>query len=678
MNAPARAPRGQIRILPWVYLGILAWAGIYICREAFLTESTGHFNSMHGEWMALARLGGFHFWSPSWWRWWGNGVPLEYTYAPLTPVLTAAIAHLTHSSYALAFNQLTGLVYCLTPLFLYLAAWKLSGSAGYSFAAALACSLLSPITLLAPDTTFRAASVLDPRRLFLMFEWDDLPHVMAITLLPVAVWFLYRALTRAAWFDAVAAGLALAGMMLANMFGLVLAGLVALTVPLTIERRPRLAHFTRSAVIGVGAWIAVCAWLPPSLLLTIHSNSILSNEASRTGPALAAFAVALLVCVIMWAVGRRFAGSWAFRWLLLFGCLMVLIPLLDRYAGLHFVPQPVRYKIEADLAIVWIVVFLLRLLIGRIPASGRALLVFVLLVLAARQVIHCRRYAKPLLRPVDTAQSIEYRASAWIAKNLPGRRVMLPGSVFLWADAFANIPQVGAEPYTTTPDWSEHLATYIVDTGQNAGKDDAAVSILWLKAFGAQAVVVPGPQSPEYWKPFVNPRKFDGVLPVLWRERDTTIYRVSDRPYSLAHVLRPEALVHHAPVNGLDTAEIRRYVAALEDPAAPAATWDWQGDDKAVIEARLEPGQIVSAQITYAPGWHARVNGSARPIRPDGLGLMAVDPRCSGDCTIALEYDGGAELRTCRAVSAGFSVWIAGLLVYRGWRRRAARRRNDG
>src|ERR1035437_828646 len=85
----SQAAKSFATLLPLLYLCILAWINIYVCREAFFTESTGHFNSIHCEWLALASLGDFHLWSPSWWPRWGDGSPLEYTYAPLVPALIA-------------------------------------------------------------------------------------------------------------------------------------------------------------------------------------------------------------------------------------------------------------------------------------------------------------------------------------------------------------------------------------------------------------------------------------------------------------------------------------------------------------------------------------------------------------------------------------------------------------
>ena len=64
------------------------------------------------------------------------------------------------------------------------------------------------------------------------------------------------------------------------------------------------------------------------------------------------------------------------------------------------------------------------------------------------------------------------------------------------------------------------------------------------RSAGARAISVPGPKSPEYYKPFANPRKFEGVLPVLWREGDDTVYGVPARSDSLAHVMAPGDLVH--------------------------------------------------------------------------------------------------------------------------------------
>jgi hypothetical protein len=69
---------------------------------------------------------------------------------------------------------------------------------------------------------------------------------------------------------------------------------------------------------------------------------------------------------------------------------------------------------------------------------------------------------------------------------------------------------------------------------------------------------------------------------------------------------------------------------------------------------------VISVQVSYHPGWHAKVNGQARQIEADGLGLMLIRPQCNGPCDVELDYDGGWELRICRYLS--FAA-IASLLL---------------
>jgi hypothetical protein len=71
--------------------------------------------------------------------------------------------------------------------------------------------------------------------------------------------------------------------------------------------------------------------------------------------------------------------------------------------------------------------------------------------------------------------------------------------------------------------------------------------LLWLKAFGVQAIAVPGKNSPETWHPFQRPDKFDGLLEPIWRRFDTTIYKVPIRSLSLAHVVRWILLCESVP-----------------------------------------------------------------------------------------------------------------------------------
>jgi hypothetical protein len=161
----------------------------------------------------------------------------------------------------------------------------------------------------------------------------------------------------------------------------------------------------------------------------------------------------------------------------------------------------------------------------------------------------------------------------------------------------------------------------------------------------------------------VNPRKFEGLLPAVWREAGDTIYAVPQRSDSLVYVAPWSALVDQEPRHGLDVEQIERYVNAIEDQALPLPEVTWRGSHSALIRATLAPEQAVSVQINHALGWKATADGRALPVSRDGLGLLVIEPDCSGPCEIELVYDGGLERQATRAASIvamiGVLAWLA-------------------
>jgi hypothetical protein len=224
-----------------------------------------------------------------------------------------------------------------------------------------------------------------------------------------------------------------------------------------------------------------------------------------------------------------------------------------------------------------------------------------LIALAGEQIVTERKFAKAVLAPFDVTQTIEYRTATWAR---------------------------------------EHLAAEGLYNGGDTVEQDARVSIAWLKAFGTGAIAISGPKSQEAWKAFAHPTE------------------------SFAHVVPESALVRHAPRSRTDTGEAETYVAALDNELLPAVEFRWEGKNRIHIRTRAWPGQAVSIQVTHHPGWHAKANGAVRQIKADGLGLMWLQPECSGPCDVQLEYDGGAELRICHVLSASALVALA---IFFGW-----------
>jgi hypothetical protein len=344
------------------------------------------------------------------------------------------------------------------------------------------------------------------------------------------------------------------------------------------------------------------------------------------------------------------------RFSLPFAWVMIAIPSLAHFAHIAVLPQAERYHLEMEmgftLALFTIGQRLLRRF-GKVPTAAVAGCVVGLLI---AQFIVYRKFARELIQRLDVTTVVEYKAPKWLEANLPGLRSMMSGDLGFWFNAFTNNPQLSAGHDPFSPNWMVEIAVYAIYASQDVHK-----TILWLQAFGCHAVTVPGPDSRNAYKPYSFPKKFDGVLPVLWREGGETIYGVPQRSKSLAHVVPDDAVVSHSPINGHDTAELERFVAAIDDPNLPEASLSWQDPEHAHIQASVHQGQAMAVQVTYDPGWIAKANGEPAPVSRDGIGLITVHPRCEGICEVSLVFEGGLERKLCRVTS--FGVTIATLLL---------------
>jgi hypothetical protein len=646
------------------YAAVLVWLNAYVCREMFV-RYTPYMNSMHGFWIAMAQHTGGNWFHAEWWRFWNCGAPLEFVYAPLVPALSKWVAAVRGIPPDAGFQTVSGLVYCLGPVTLFVMAWLLTRAPGYSFAAGVLYSLTSPSQLILPDAQFSIQHFWDSRRLYVTAVWDDTPHMAALAILPLVVLFLSLSFRKHRPIYYAAAALTIAICSLASDFGPVLTAMVSLSLLFVLRRQDFLRNLLVTAGIGLFSYAICSPFLSPSNILAIREASGRGDGGSWNAGALAALAIMAAGWVLLWRYLPRWTSDWRLQFFALFTWLTGSVPLMATYLNRQFLPEPGRYKIEMEFAVALLAIFAIRPLYSRIPRVLKVCLLFIFVALAGKQIVRERRFAKGVFAPVDVTRTIEYRTSLWARDHLPGVRIMMPGSIAKWAGAFTDIEQLGGGSWSVAYNPVLQRAVEAIYNGGDTAEEDARVSIAWLKAFGAGAVVVSGPKSQEYWKGFAHPAKFDGTLPTLWSEDDVTIYRIPRRTESLAHIVPESALVRRAPSSPRDTEKVEQYVAALEDESLPAAEFRWEGSNRIHIQATAWPGQIVSVQITHHSGWHAKVNGAYRQLNADGLGLMWLQPGCNGPCEVQLDYDGGAELRICRLLSAGALVT---LLIFFCWK----------
>jgi hypothetical protein len=642
---------------------VLLGLNVYISLRLFGCEYTGYSHSVEGNFIGQSRLRAEHPGQLDWWPFWSAGMPLQHTYFPLLPAAVAGVARLTGWSAALSYHAVCALLYSLGPVAMFLMAWGMSRKPGYSFWAALAYSLVSPAALLFPLTREDIRSGWNAWRLHLLAYWGESPHIAALTLVPLALLFVHLSLRdrRLVWY--LAAGISMAAVALTNSFGTVALALGVVALISTQNQKSFWKDLGLIAAIGAVAYVWISPWLPPSVLHSMWVNSPTSGGDYRfTLRTLAALVAEAILFVLLWLWARRTQQPAHLRFFVFFAVLMSAIPVLGAFAHWNVVPQPHRYQPDMEMAVCWAAVFALQPLADRLPRKARVAVALLLLSLAVRQTIVYQRFARKLIQPVDVTQMFEYQTAKWFDEHFHDRRVMATGSCSLWLNAFVDTPQLsgGQDPFAMNR--MQLIAVFITYSSEGAGNRDGEIATLWLKAFGVHAINVSGPHGREHYKAVANSRKFEGLLPVLWREGEDTIYGVPQRSDSLTHVIPASAVVTRVPLHGVDVEPIRPYVAALEDASLPPAEIRWDNFSSGRIQTTLRPGQVISVQITYHPGWHAQVNGVRQTVIRDGLGLMVVKPDCSGPCAIDLSFDGGAEYHAMRVANAlvvlGVGLWL--------------------
>ena len=658
-DAAGHPIRGPERISAALYILILAWINVYICRD-LLWSQTAPMNSMHGFWMAIARWADGGWLHANWWPYWDCGIPFEFTYAPLTPALTALGAAIFHASYGIAYQFVSLLAYCLAPITVFLAAWLLTRAPGYSFLAGLFYSLTAPTRLLVPDDAFAWRTFWDARRLYLTMVWDDTPHVLALGFLPLAILFLALSMRRRRLIYYVAAAISIAAAALTSAFGPVMVAMAAVCLLFVLPRHDLGRNMLLTAAIGVYAYALSARFLPPSLFHAMGAASDRGEGGNWSIGSITALALVFLGWVLIARYLPRWTHDWRLQFFTYFAYLTSSVPMLATFLNRHFLPQPNRYKFEMELAWAWFAVFAARYFVQKMPRTVQAALLLVCLAFAGEQIASHRKYAKAVIHGADLESTIEYRAAQWAEQNLPQTRILMPGSIAEWTNAFTPLQQFSGSSWSIAYNPIQQRGFDAAFNGGDTPEADARVSLAWLHAYGVGAVCVPGPQSPEFWKPYRHPAKYEGVLPSLWRADDTTIYRIPARTPSFAHVVPESAIVSRPPRQPGDTAALDRYDAALNDPSLPAAEFRWEGPNRIRIHSTALLGQVISVQVSYHPGWHVTAGPRHPRLRSDGLGLIWFQPGCNGPCDVQLDYDGGWELRIFRWINY---LAIAGLFV---------------
>ena len=650
---------------------LLLLVNLAIVAKLFGVEYSAYNGSIEGTFIAISRIMAKYPGQWQWWPFWNGGLPFEDAYLPFMHWLVAGFSLLTRLSAARCFHIVTAAIYVCSPAAVFWMALELSRRWGASLIAALAYSCVSVSALLVPAISVDAGGALNLRRLQVLVFYGEAPHIVALALLPVAVVCFSRALTtRQVKWQLLAGGVS-ACVVLSNAFGIVMLPVALACWLMAFPLRPWWRAPLTVAAIGIVTYCWISPWLSPSMIRAIRANAPTTGGdfryTERTWIALALVAGGF---ALLWLGLRLFRAAPHLRFFLLLGYVPTAI-VVTGYLGTAIIPQPLRYQTEMDMVLPMALVFAGASILDRVPARARFAVVAAVIGGLGFQTVHSVLYARNLIRPVEPSHLSEYQIAKWLDTHRPGERAFISGSSTFLYNAFTDNPQLAGGHNQHTVNTFIPIVGFTIYSGMNAGDRDAEYSIFWLKAFGAHLISVPGPGSNDYYyKGFVHPEKFDGVLPLLWRSGAGSIYEVPARSASLAHVIPASAIVTRTPIHGLDIAPVEAYVAALEDAIYPPATFRWKGMSEAEIEATLRPGQVIGVQVTYERGWEAWVNGKPQRVFGDAIGQMVIAPDCVGSCQVSLAYTGGWEHRATRAMS--LAAMLAAIVL--GWRGRRPKR----
>jgi hypothetical protein len=576
------------------------------------------------------------------------GIPTRFLYVPALPYLTALLVRLVpHAPVDYTYRVAVSLAACLGPVTMFLLALHFTRSRRWSFAAAIAYSLLSPSYGLFPAVEKDRGIIQLPWRIQVLAKYGEGPHNTALMLMPLAllaVWLVN-------WVGAFALAIACVLFLLSGLG----------------ERDFRIAPVCLAGVIG---YLLACFWLTPSFIGTIVFNWPTDSFAYQFGTPqkwlVGGLIASILVLRLLFRLTRASfylcfvtLAAFTFGWIATFFYL----------GGWDTVPESRRYAIEFELFLALALVEAIRLgarhrnSTVRMCAIGTAI---VMLLAGTPQLWAYVNEGWRRWQPAPREQSIEYHLARWMADHPPEGRVFASGGLRFRMNSWFDLAQVGGGFETGLQNRVPWDLSYNIRTAHNLTPGrETADTLLMLKAMDTQYLVIHGPQSREYYRDFQQPQRIASALPAVYHEEDDTIYALPPRP--LAHLVSPAELPGRDPAQNPQVLE--PYIAAMEDSARPALRTRWGDNNTIEIDGAVDAGRLVAVGMNADPGWHAVQNGREIPIEIDNLGFIVLRPTPSAAARIEMRYRVGAEPRIMAAICE--LAWVgaaAGLFL---WRKRS-------
>ena len=679
-------PQFQRQFQRWTPLLIFA-LNLLITWRLLNQEYTTHYNSIEPFFYALAAHIHAHWLQPGWWAEWNCGIPFRYTYQPGLHTMVALTSAFTGWSTARAFHFTFALLYSAGPVTLFFLVRKLAASFRIALAAALLYSLWSPSTWLirdiAADTggafhatlrfgqqyagnwayTFIPGGLLNARRLHTAVVYGDAPYVVGLTFVPLALLLLHNATERRSMRNLFLAALGTAAVPLVNIPATLTLAMAILAYLLSAEPAERLRRALVIAACSVSGYLLVAPLIPLSALSLAATNTQWMDQQGRMSAAKSLSIAGGLLSLFLLSSGlRRLRVSPFARFAIVFSLITAIVVLAKAWGNFSVIAQPTRFHLAMEMAIIMSIAALTGLVTIR-QRWAVAVTATIICAAVGWQVESYRLYARKIVKREPVWDRSEYKIAKWMDQHAGGNRIWVPGSVSFWLNAFTNTPQMTGCCDQNFLFQAPRIATYEMGTDDGAGSHAAEISLVWMRTMGVKYFALSGPGSTEIYGVTHHPDKFKGILTPLWHDGGDAIYEVPGPPGSLAHWIQPGEVIPQLPVNGVEIAPLQKYVAALSDRNRPQARLHWDGTESATIQGAAQPGDLLSIQIPFHFGWRAESGkGTDISVGRDALGFLLLNPKCNGDCTVRLIFDGGLESKVLLWLS--LSAWISVAAIF--------------
>ena len=602
---------------------------------------------------------GFH---PQWQPDWYCGTRWDYIYPPALRYGTALIGLYPNMTTARAYHIYTAFFYSLGIVGVYFLVRLGSGARRWALVAAAASALLAPCFLFFQNIYLDSGALhYPPQRLNVLVRYGEGPHMTAFALIPIALGFAWLGLRRGRPVWLALTSIAVALVVSNNFYG---ATALTLFFPCLVwalwitERDPWI--WLRAVAVAALAYGLTAFWLVPSYISLTLLNMRHVAQPGNSWSRWVALATVLVLAAATWRWAR---GRPALAWpvfVVTSGVIFAVNVLGHHFLQFRVIGEPMRLVPEFDLCFTLLAVLALQ----HLRLQRWALVV--LAIAALWPARHYVRHAWELYPRGDVTGRMEYHLAEWIHKNLPGRRVLVTGSLRFWYNAWSDGPMLGGG--SDQGMLNQYTAAAMFQARENT---DPAVAVAWLQAMGTDAVVVHDEGSQNVYRDFRDPHKFDSTLRLI---HDTG---KGDRVFAIPRRFPARArLVDAARLDALPRVEwpgdndwVRRYANVLEEGPDAPVEYLQQPPEFIRMKLRAGAGQTLIIQETFDPSWHAYLDGKELPVREAPLQFMrvAVPP---GEQNLELRFELPAENTRGRVLSL-VSLLALAVLAFRPARRPA-------